>query len=417
MARVNLPNTRALLYSVMENSSQPAVYTIEEIRTKFPYGLPDWNCTADEPFVGESVTWEHWREAFPPPPKPNLQPPSEFETSDQVSAPDRDPTVWTPCIFDAHTQPAAFYLDPDGWNQIMKLGSRNCKHWQKFCPNTYAVATALFDGLVQHDLWGYHRGKKQWVTVTAGLRPEDKKKLDKKPELLLAEAEQAGSKQKDDKPKRDWPDKPMTLINVLNALGNPGKNALGSTDARLNVYERNEIWRHPFYATRVRRLQIDVDMDPAWNWGDPVRDQGEVSNEISREAALIKGLGLMPHFFKTGGRGHQIVVPIPTLDRSVASLLVLMIRYLLAEGKMPKKKPKHKRLEVDKSNLDCLVRLPLGRHAETQAVAWMIDPDTTTVLPPNQQAEAVARAWNYGEHGCEMLEESREALAMALDGM
>lgn len=111
------------------------------------------------------------------------------------------------------------------------------------------------------------------------------------------------------------------------------------------------------------------------------------------------------------------MIPIPSLDRSVASLLVLMIRYLLAEGKTPKKKTRYKRLEVDKSNLDCLIRLPLGRHAETEAVAWMIDPDTATLFPPDQQAEAVARAWNYRGNGCDLLEASKEALATALDGM
>ena len=411
-----------LLHSVMVDFSQQFGYTVDEIRVKFAdRRLPDWDSPPHGPFMGETVTWQQWREAFPPPEQ------EEFTLgSGRFLAPlggepvlEHDPSVWTPCIFDAHTLPAAAYLDPEGWTEIMEIRSRNSKHWRRFCPNTYAVATALFGGLIQHDLWGQHHGKGQWKTMTAGKKPKERKPAEALAEAARGDAGAGGLGQENgSRRKRTWPDKRMALIDVLNSLGHPDRYALGSTDARLNIYEREDIWRHPFFETCVNRLRIDVDMERAWGRSAIFnQDQGEVADEISRETALIKSLGMTPHFFKTGGRGHQIVIPTPTLDRSVASLLVLMIRYLLADGRTPRKKPRYKVLEVDKSNVECLMRLPLGRHAETKAVAWMIDADTANVLPPELQAEAVASAWNYGGLGCELLEQSREALGLGLDAM
>jgi len=166
-----------------------------------------------------------------------------------------------------------------------------------------------------------------------------------------------------------WPDKSLECIDVLNALGNPVRFAVGNTDARLKAeyWGEEATWefdRVP--ATRVRHLRLDVDMNRAYE----VEDHVAVVDELRRERDILAALGYTAHFFRTANRGHQIVIPTPHLDRSVASLAMLMMRYALT---LAERTPRS--VVVDKSNLDALMRLPLGRHAASGSVGWMIRPN------------------------------------------
>lgn len=172
--------------------------------------------------------------------------------------------------------------------------------------------------------------------------------------------------------------------------------------------------------TYVRHLRLDVDMDSAYGEGPcnytaknySGRNPSWVHQELFLERAALYAMGLCAHFFRTGRRGHQIVIPTPFLDRSVASLALLLMKHLLSSIQ---REPG--RAKIDKSNLDCLLRLPLGRHTFGSNIAWFIDPDTGKNIPLEQQAQALEAAWLYNGQGCETLAESADEISYALKDM
>jgi hypothetical protein len=308
----------------------------------------------------------------------------------------RDTVTWTPGIFDPHKMPVAYYLDPTGYSQMMTLKRRTTSHWRQACPATFSAAEILFKSIPNRIVWGRQNSNSQWSTYTAGKWPDQK--------FTRTDA-RAGKK------RGRWPDPSMAMIDILNALGNPARFAVGNTDTRIKAENWGEEAAWDFEripVTCVRHLRLDVDMDADY----AAFNQDAVVKELQRERAILAGLGYSAHFCRTGNRGHQIIIPAPALDRGVASLLMLMIRVVLAPAG-----PAKRRVVIDKSNLDSLLRLPLSRHALSESVAWMIDAETGQNLAVGLQAGAVREAWEYSGSGCELVETDADMLGLALDDM
>ncbi len=301
------------------------------------------------------------RHTPPPPPPPPLP------------EPDRS---FTPSIFSHWENPAASYLDPDGYKDIWtKYKHPRSSAWAKLCPNTYRLAEALYNGLTQKRVWGKQVDFKQWTTFTDGLRRTTAK----------------------------WPDSRIELIDILNALGNPDRYAVGTTDRRISDDYADCEWINPDTSIGVKRICIDVDFDFAYKY----EKIDLAKRELQAEAAALKYFGLPAYWMRTGGRGHQIIIPIPRMSRSLASLLTLMVRFLLSQVKIGGAK-------IDKCNITSIMRMPLGRHAATGMIAWMIDPESATNLPLDQQVETCIRAWRYQSGSCEWLESEIEHLAIEM---
>lgn len=300
--------------------------------------------------------------------------------------------IFSDNVMDRHPEPLAYYLEREGWEVIQRMRRPTSKTWLTHCPKTYAIAEAIYEGLPQKQVWG-KQGLNGWMTLTQGKQIKIRKGR--------------------------FLQKSMGLIDVLNSLGNLRHYSLGSHDRKLEELAGDDWYefdRVPI--TRVSHLRLDVDMDDAYRedmsyWGiengwDKPKPEW-VRRELAIEQSALCAMALYAYFFRTGRRGHQIVIPTPVLDRSVASLVILMMRTLLSSLE---REPN--RAQIDKSNLDGLLRLPLGRHSATDNVTWFLDPDTGNNVPLEEQAQALEEAWVYQRRGCEVLEESANAISDAL---
>ena len=378
MARVYLPCTRAFLYSVMEDFSQQATYTIEEIRTKFATrSLPDWDSPPYGPFIGELVTWEQWREAFPPKQKTKtLEPSNESYLEERERY--RQALSWTGDPFQATILPFAAYLEPAGYTALGKMASPVTKSYQRLVPRTYALALALYASLPQRSVWGHQERAKgvkaPWLTVTAGKRIDAKRK---------------------DGTKYQFPQQAMSLLDILKMLGNADFYSLANKDV-------------PFgRPIQVRHVRTDIDLDRMFR-EDHYDHHPDLVDEIHLVRRIYAAFGLTAYIFRTGNRGIQAVAPIPPTDRREASLLTECVRTVLAGTRL------HLSCATDfQTNLDGLMRIPLGRHGLTESLALFLGEDGF-VLPPDQQVECVLASFcSIPEMDMGWAEEARPRLAQA----
>jgi len=262
--------------------------------------------------------------------------------------------------------PAADYLDHDGIDYIRAHYTRpTTKHYAKHCPAIYRVASAIFNGLAEEiphpddlasalfrgpSIWATNqlpnkqKGIKIWHTYTSGCKRTGKGKT--------------------------WYEKGLTLIDIINALTDPKRYSIGAKSSP---------------GQPIHQLRIDVDMDSAWGQFGDIDD---IRRELALEHALLTDMGYHPHYFRTGNRGHQIIIPIDTTrnhDRARQAINIIC-QHLEAA-------PRDWRAKIDCNSLDSIMRLPLGRHALTSQVAWMIDPATAEHLPMDQQVAAVESAF------------------------
>ncbi len=328
-----------------------------EIRTRFPHGLPDWECTDEKPFVGESITWEQYREAFPPPQKSEVW---ELSKVGHLEEQERynQALAWTAAPFADTILPFAAYLEPEGYAALRAMSSPVTKSYQRLVPRIYALAEALYDSLPQKAVWGQQErakgAKAPWRTVTAGKWIKGKRKN--------------GTTYR-------FPEEAMSLLDVLKALTDPDAPAVGNKDISGGA---NALVRH---------VRIDIDM--AWTFREDGLDfhLADLAEEIGLVRRIYAAFGLTVYIFRTGNRGIQAVAPIPSMDRREASLLTECVRTVLAGTRH------HPTRATDfQTSLDGLMRLPLGRHGLMDSLALFLGGDGL-VLPPDQQVESTLAAF------------------------
>ena len=356
MARVHLPSTRAFLSLVMENCSQQAVCIIDEIRAKFTYGLPDWHCNADEPFIGEPITWSQYHEAFPPPPKQEAwEPSNESHLEEQKRY--RQALSWTADPFQATILPFAAYLEPEGHAALAKMTVPVTKSYQRLVPRTYALALALFEALPQRLIWGQQQRAKgtkaPWLTATAGKWIDARRK---------------------DGTNYQFPQQAMSLLNILKALTNSDSYAVANKDIPIGQN------------IKVKHVRTDIDLD--WTFReDHDNHLPDLAEEVQLVRSIYAAFGLTAFVFRTGGRGIQAVASIPPMDCREASFLTECIRTVLAGTCL------HPSRATDfQTSLDGLMRLPLGRHGLTDSLALFLG-DDGLILPLDKQAESALAAF------------------------
>ncbi len=283
-------------------------------------------------------------------------------------------------LFAFHTLPFAAYAEPVGYTKLTALAAPQQAHYEQYIPLTCAAARGLFAAITQHDEWGQQYVVRLpdgsegggWRTETAahmyptrGRHERRGKELNERQILRT-----------------------LCRTGFENALGKNGVYALGRTDRHLPELE-NGLWKNgAFRTTRVSVLLIDIDMDIAWARNDiaPVR------LELAVEREVATALHLPYRVFRTGRRGHQIVLPLSApIDRSVAGWLIgafgeLLIPYHFQSGGQAK---------ADCHNLSGLVRLAGGRHATTERVAFWIDPADASLFPIDRQLEMMAAGYRH----------------------
>ena len=272
--------------------------------------------------------------------------------------------------FDGHQGlPAAEYLCPEEIDKLRGLHQTPTKnHYRIYCNIVYRVANTIFEAVSEQTTHALdystmiHTGASTWA----------KNQLPVKGAKIWHTFAPGQPRHK-----------PLQLIDVINSITNPKCYAVGTkTTANYN----------PIY-----HLRIDVDMDLAYM----DRSIDEIREELSRENDILTSLGFHPEFFRTGNRGHQIVIPIAQvweIDQAKEAVAAITAKLQVET----------KHANFDKNNLNSIMRLPLGRHALTGQVAWMIDPTTGLNLPIHQQVAAVERAFT---------KQCRDSIELAFDGV
>lgn len=270
-------------------------------------------------------------------------------------------------LFGGHTLPFAAYIEPAGYAEIARRERVSLPAYTKWVPTTVEIAHALFASLPQTEKWGRQiitRTGPQWVT-----------------EVLYG-----SYKGRQGKPR---PGKALTALDLLRALSRPDVYAYGRTDQHVEEREYDTFRPTVFRTTQVNCLCLDVDMDSAWE----THNTGMIRQEIALEREIARLLGLPYRVFRTGGRGHQAVLPLPAaVDRSAAAWLMQAYRVIL--------EPYHwfdgeRFAHADATNLEKIVRIVGGRHAKSGLLALWVDPLTGNLHELPEQIALMERGYRH----------------------
>lgn len=274
-------------------------------------------------------------------------------------------------LFGDHILPFAAYIEPVGYAEIASKQRVQASAYQKWVPQTVEIAMALFACLPQTEKWGKQviaRSGPQWIT-----------------EVKYGSYMARYGKSR--------PGKALTAQDLLRALSRPNVYAYGRTDEHVEEREYDPFRPTIFRTTMIDFLCLDVDMDIAWE----TRDTGMIRQEIALESESARLLGLPYRVFRTGGRGHQAVLPLPTaIDRSAAAWLMTAYRFIL--------EPYHyidgqRQAHADVSNLNKIVRIVGGRHAKSGRLALWINPLTGNLYELTEQAALMMHGYRHPDGG------------------
>ena len=315
-------------------------------------------------------------------------PAAKYATPNPILPEEPDWDTWTDNPFDLIWSPFGAILEPEGYAAMRALKQRRTTSYAARMPHTYALAQSIYDSVVVREVWGAHMrpkknfGKKDehgrslqdvtWLTHTEGRwvggknhkQDDGKRKGEQKDNETSGQGKKWGN---------GFPDPRLELLDVIKTLADPNFHAVGNKD----------IWNIRLQHRMVRNVRIDIDLDTVFDRNDLASLQGEI--KIVHDA--FRAFGLNVGVMRTGNRGIQAIAPIPSVPRAHAGMLVHALRHAL-RGAV--------RCWLAKdfqSNLDGIMRLPLGRHAWTNSVSCMLAPDAK-VLPFECQAEVVSAALN-----------------------
>ncbi len=269
--------------------------------------------------------------------------------------------------FAFHTLPLAAYIEPAGYEALTCYKSVRMSHYERLVPLTLDCARGLSAGLVEDEKWARQfrrRDGGQWSQ-----------------EVRWERYPARGDK--------DRPGKRIELQDILRTLTRPNVYAVARTDEHVKEREKDHFDPRAFRTLSVRTLCLDVDMPAVWK----SNDIHAFKQELALEQQLAHALGLPYSVFRTGGKGHQIVIPLPhAIDRSAASWILAAYASLLEPIQA-----RWGHAIRDADNLRGLVRLAGGRHISTGRLALWIDPRTGNLHPLDKQIELMRTGYTDAE--------------------
>lgn len=196
----------------------------------------------------------------------------------------------------------------------------------------------------------------------------------------------------------------MRLLDVCKMLAGKTK-AIANTDVPTSRnWDPATGWEYNL----VTCLRLDVDMERSWRR----RDLNAIAQQVRAERACARCLGLPYRCFRTGRKGHQIVIPLPVpTPHLLAWWWMIAFKTLLGNNLHPD-------ATLDKDNLTSLLRLPGGLHQDQQRLALWIDADTMRLHDIETQARLMGDGFRYPDEEdsayippCEFHRSGREVLA------
>lgn len=261
-------------------------------------------------------------------------------------------------VFARHNQPFAAYVEPEGHALLMAMRAPKLENYKNLIPRTYKIAEEMLSAVPMRQQWGHQYGSGEsarWATKTAG---------------RVIEVGNGKTCQRE-----------MQLSDALKHFSGRIK-AMGNKDTHFSGLER---WNKQTKTmepviTSVQTLRVDVDMDDVFSNQNPE----QLASEIYLQRQIAHSMGLAYGVFCTGGRGVQVVMPLPiAVPRPIASVLLYVYTKCLKHRQKPWSK-------TDKTNLKSIMRLPGGVHAGSGNVGLWIDPDAMKLYPIDIQAHLMA---------------------------
>jgi len=224
-------------------------------------------------------------------------------------------------------------------------------------PTIYAMAQKLLSQVHRLEKWGKVGRHDDWMTVEAGEWYEN------------ARFKHRGER--------------LRLLDVCKMLVGKTK-AIANTDVPAPLgWNGDTGWEYNL----VTCLRLDVDMERSWRR----RNLDTITQQIRTERVCARSLGLPYRCFRTGGKGHQIVVPLPVPTPHLLAWWWMMALKTLIENN------RHPDAILDKDNLTSLLRLPGGIHQDQARLAMWINPDTMRLHDLDTQARLMGDGFRYPE--------------------
>ena len=275
-----------------------------------------------------------------------------------VDVPSED--AWTNDPLSSIMWPLGAFLEPEGWVAIQQMRKPKTVSYRRLMPRTWALARTIHQALPELDIWAKQTSwqKINWETITAG----DKVEIKGRPPFYK---------------------KAMSEWDVLQMLTNPEARGLANSD------------RYGDRFSRVCQVRIDIDLDEIFDcWEADVAALDDLRDEIGLIHDVFGAFGLTVSIFRTGNRGVQAVASIAWMERAAAWVLMEAIRTVLKGAAR-----RTWRATDFKSNLDGLMRLPLGLHRWSSSLAVFLDRNGR-VIPADQQPDEFVRSFVERQDYC-----------------
>lgn len=261
-------------------------------------------------------------------------------------------------LFGRNYHSFAFHFENAGFSELCGLSKWTLAAYRRCVPRTFAIAEAMFENTTMRNAWGTQIEPGRWSYEKAGN------------EINARFGTRYGE--------------PIQLLDILKHLTGRGGYARGTSDepeAEHSFDPKSNLW----LPNPVRVLRIDLDDDDAWR----KRDRKQVLADIRSQKIATEAFGLPNSVFATGNRGVQLVAPLPTpVPPSVASVLMYGLRAALKARGGAYSQP-------CADNLNSIMRLPGGVHADTRALGMWMDPNAGRLYGIEDQARLLLDGFRF----------------------
>lgn len=264
--------------------------------------------------------------------------------------------------------PLAAYLDPDSWNELIRLTRPNLTSYVSRCPATSQAANGLFKLLGSGYCYGEEISRGHWQTFNAGAPGWTHRWCGNLRAGII-----------------EGVFRPLESKDIVRSFCGP-RSAIAVSDRFHQSHQRwtseNAILVPPWLEANINSIRFDIDLMNGWN---PVHAISACKTAIEVGAET----GFQVRNFSTGNRGIQTVFafPAPVSIRVATSVAELIRKILNRRLEEPAK------LDVDSTS--SLMRLPGCRHAATQQLALFIDTENRCYFDKVEQANLIGNGLGW----------------------
>lgn len=270
---------------------------------------------------------------------------------------DKDPAEFSQNLFGYNPNGLAFYIEPEGWKTLCQSRSPRENAYLTNVPQTTALAHQIYAEIPQRMEWAVQLPNGSFVRQSPFSSIRHGRSLDRND--------------------RSHPGRALTERDIAKHL--LGRTfSIATTDIPQRIGCRVDPDAGGWAYNLVSHLAIDTDQKGAWCY----RRERQIWRELEIQRIIVEDAGFTYSVFKTGSKGIQAVIPLPSAcTHSVASFILGLLRIRLAEPK--RWNPED--VVIDADNLHSVMRLPGGIHSKFNETSLWIDLDNSCLYLPQDQ--------------------------------